>query len=169
MLNNGENHTATKAAAGQTDSWTFTATLGDALLVAIGEVSGSATFTPWIRLVAPNGTTIGNNWNAAAAQIEVPAPATGTYTVLDASADAGNLGTGDSPLTLAKAPGAFVVSPGDHGGRRALSACVYPRYQTTAAPRTRPNDAAALPSRTAISSKPVDPLIATGAPGATSA
>ena len=116
MLNNGENHTATKAAAGQTDSWTFTATLGDALLVAIGEVSGSATFTPWIRLVAPNGTTIGNNWNAAAAQIEVAASATGTYTVLVASADAGNLGTGDYRLTLAKAPGAFVVSAGDHGG-----------------------------------------------------
>jgi trimeric autotransporter adhesin len=115
-LTNGATHTATISAAGQTDSWTFSATLGNTLVVAIGEVTGSAAFTPWIRLIAPNGATIGNTWGAAAAQIQVAAPATGTYTVIVGSADVPRAGTGSYRLTLVKAPGALVVSPGDQGG-----------------------------------------------------
>jgi len=42
-------------------------------------------------------------------------------------------------------------------------------YQTIVLPRVRPSIAAALPSRTATSRSPVEPLIATGAPDATSA
>ncbi|MEP7345898.1 MAG: PPC domain-containing protein, partial [Gemmatimonadaceae bacterium] len=115
-LTNGGNHTGTISVAGQTDTWTFSATQGQYLVVGIGEITGSADFTPWIRLVDPNGTTIGNQWNVLAAQIGVAATVTGTYTVLVATADAGNNGTGDYRLTAAQLQGNFIVSPGDQGG-----------------------------------------------------
>jgi trimeric autotransporter adhesin len=115
-LTNGATNTASITAAGQTDTWTFSASQGSTLVVAVGEVTGSAAFTPWIRLVAPNGTTIGNTWGAAAAQLQVAAPATGTYTVIVASADAPRAGTGSYRLTLLRAPGTFTVSSGDQGG-----------------------------------------------------
>jgi hypothetical protein len=115
-LTNGANHTGQITLAGQTDSWTLTATQGDAISLSVGEVSGSTTFTPWVRLVAPDGTVIGNNWGAAVGQVNAAAPSTGTYTVLIASADAARAGTGTYRLTLAKGPGAFVVSAGDQGG-----------------------------------------------------
>ena len=115
-LTNGGNQTGTITLAGQTDTWTFTATLGQYLVVAIGEISGSVDFTPWIRLQDPNGTVIGNTWNMAAAQIGITAALTGTYTVLAATNDAGLNGTGTYRLMAAQLQGAFIVSPGDEGG-----------------------------------------------------
>jgi hypothetical protein len=115
-LTNGAMHTGTISAAGQTDSWTFTASQGNAIVLAAGEVTGSAAFTPWIRIVAPNGTTIGNTWGAAAAQLQLAAPSTGTYTVIVASGDVGRSGTGTYRLTLVRSPGTFTVSTGDQGG-----------------------------------------------------
>jgi hypothetical protein len=115
-LVNGQNHAGSITAAGQTDTWTFAATQGQLIAVAIGEVSGTPDFTPWIRLVDPNGNTIANTWNAAAAQIQVAAPVTGTYQVLAATADAGNDATGNYLLTLALIAGTPVVPSGDQGG-----------------------------------------------------
>ncbi|MBV6520406.1 MAG: hypothetical protein MNPFHGCM_00513 [Gemmatimonadaceae bacterium] len=118
-LSNGANVTGSIAAAGQVDTWTFSATQGQYLEVAIGEVSGTADFTPWIRLQDPNGATIGNQWNAGAAQIALNAPLTGTYTVLVATADNGNDATGTYTLMAAWLPGSYSVSPGDQGGAMA--------------------------------------------------
>jgi hypothetical protein len=115
-LVNGDNATGSITAAGQTDSWTFTANPGDYIVVSIGELSGTSDFTPWIRLVAPNGAVVGNSWNVAAAQIGVSATQSGTYTVLAATADAGNDATGNYRLTLVKTPGTIVVPSGDEGG-----------------------------------------------------
>ncbi|MEP7346133.1 MAG: PPC domain-containing protein, partial [Gemmatimonadaceae bacterium] len=115
-MTNGGNHTGTISVAAQTDTWTFSATQGQFLLVGIGEVTGSADFTPWIRLLSPNGTLLDSKASAAAAQIGLVAPLTGTYTVLVASFDTGNDGTGDYRLMAAQLPGSFIVSPGDQGG-----------------------------------------------------
>src|SRR5439155_87811 len=76
----------------------------------------SVDFTPWIRLVSPTGALLANSSGASAAQTAATAPATGTYTVIVGTADAGNNATGSYLLTLAKAPGAFVTSAGDEGG-----------------------------------------------------
>jgi trimeric autotransporter adhesin len=115
-LVNGSTATDDIAAAGETDTWSFTATQGDYIGLGIGEVSGTTDFTPWIRLIAPDGALVGNSWNAAAAQIGVNASLTGTYTVLAASGDSNNDGTGVYRLTLSKAPGTIVVDSTDQGG-----------------------------------------------------
>jgi hypothetical protein len=115
-MSNGENHTGTISAAGEVDSWTFTATAGDAIVLGIGEVGADSAFVPWIRLIRPDAVLAGNQSGTLAAQIEIVAPLTGTYTVQVASGDVGQNDTGSYTLTLAKAPGAFSITGGDHGG-----------------------------------------------------
>ena len=56
----------------------------------IGEITDNDDFRPWIRLWAPNGTTLGSQSGLAAAAIgDVVAPVTGTYLVLVSSFDSG--------------------------------------------------------------------------------
>jgi len=116
-LINGQTHSGTISAPGELHTWTFTATAGDYIALSIGEVAPvSVDFTPWIRLVSPTGALLANSSGASAAQTAATAPATGTYTVIVGTADAGNNATGSYLLTLAKAPGAFATSAGDEGG-----------------------------------------------------
>src|SRR3989440_706563 len=116
-LINGQTYSGTISAPGELHTWTFTATAGDYIALSIGEVApGSADFTPWIRLVSPPRALLANSSGGSAAQTAATAPATGTYTALVGTADAGNHATGSNPATLTKAPGAFVTSAGDEGG-----------------------------------------------------
>ncbi len=115
-MTNGASHGGAIVSAGGVDTWTFTATAGDAIVLAIGEVGPDSAFVPWIRLNRPDAVQIGTVSGVYATQLEVVATITGTYTVLVASNDSGNNDVGDYLLTLAKAPGAFVTSPGDEGG-----------------------------------------------------
>src|SRR2546422_542603 len=90
---------------GDFDTWTFTATQGDYIALSMGAVSPiSAHFAPWIRLVSPTGALLGNSsTGAAAAQIAVTAPASGTYTVIVGSYLSGYYdGTGNYLLTLTR-------------------------------------------------------------------
>jgi hypothetical protein len=114
-LTNGANHTGTLH-LGDLDPWSFTAAAGDSIVVNIGETGTNSAMVPWIRLLAPNGDLIGNNWGDLAAQFRVIAPTSGTYTVIVSTADAGNDATGTYILTLAHTPGAFVVPADDQGG-----------------------------------------------------
>ena len=116
-LTNGETHTGNIASSGQIDSWTFSATIGDHINLGIGEVEPTNNFSPWLRLLGPTGTLLANTANTVADQIyNVTAPQTGTYTVQVASYINVPNGTGGYTLTLAKAPGPFVVTAGDEGG-----------------------------------------------------
>jgi hypothetical protein len=115
-MTNGDNHAGTISGPGELDLWTFAASQGDALSIAIGEVGDVDLFVPWIRLQAPDGTNVGSSNNYQSAAIDATAPQTGTYTVIVASADVGHVGTGQYLLTLARTPGAFVVPSGDEGG-----------------------------------------------------
>jgi precorrin-6B methylase 1 len=113
---NGLNYTSTIAVAGEIDTYTFSATTGDAIILGIGEVGADSAFVPWIRLLRPDNVLVGSQSGVLAAQIEFLATQTGTYTVQVASGDSGFNDTGTYTLTLAKAPGAFTISPGDQGG-----------------------------------------------------
>jgi hypothetical protein len=118
-MTNGDNHSAAISAPGEVDTWTFTASQNDSIVIAIGEVLPGGPdpgFVPWIRLQSPMGVLLSSTSGTLAAQISVTAPLTGTYTVLVASADAFNDATGAYRLTLAKTPGVFTVPPGDEGG-----------------------------------------------------
>jgi uncharacterized repeat protein (TIGR01451 family) len=115
-MTNGADHLGSISAPGELDQWTFTATQGDAITLAVGETGVDTPFYPWIRLQAPNGTQVGNSYGSVAAQVSIYAPQSGTYTVIIASNDSGFNDTGDYRLTLSHNPGAFVVSGGDQGG-----------------------------------------------------
>jgi hypothetical protein len=116
-LDNGANHTGT-IALGDIDQWTFTANAGDSISLSVAEAGGNSPFIPWIRLRGPTGPLVsgGSASGALVGTVDVVAPATGTYTVLVASNDAGNDETGNYVLTLAHTPGAFIVPEGDEGG-----------------------------------------------------
>jgi len=114
-LTNGATHTGS-IYTGDVDSWTFTASAGERAVVSVGETGTDAGFFPWVRVVGPTGTVVGNNFGSFAAQAEFTAPTGGTYTVIVGSAGSGFSGTGDYRLTLVKAPGALTVSGGDQGG-----------------------------------------------------
>src|SRR5216117_3365776 len=104
---------------GDFDTWTFTATQGDYIALSVGTVTQTtAHFAPWIRLVSPTGVLLGNSsTQTGASNVAATAPTSGTYTVIVGSYLGGYYdGTGSYLLTLAKGPGAVVVSTGDEGG-----------------------------------------------------
>src|SRR5207302_396629 len=104
---------------GDFDTWTFTATQGDYIALSVGTVTQTtAHFAPWIRLLSPTGVLLGNrDTQTGASNGAATAPTSGTYTVIIGSYLGGFYdGTGSYLLTLAKGPGAVVVSTGDEGG-----------------------------------------------------
>src|SRR4030095_118908 len=84
---NGATHAGT-IHLGDLDQWTFQANAGDAISLAMGEVTDNGSFAPYIRLRSPNGTQLGSSFGTLTAYINASAPLAGTYTVL--------VGTGDS-------------------------------------------------------------------------
>ena len=114
-LTNGWTHTGTIAPIGHSDSWTFSANAGDSIVIRVGEISQTNTFTPRIRLQNPSAVQIASAQNALAAEIAVTATNTGTFTVIVDDA-VGTSATGTYRLTLAKSPGTVFVAPGDQGG-----------------------------------------------------
>ena len=115
-MTNGENYAGTVLTPGQSDTWTFSATAGSAILLGIGETGTNPDFYPWIRLFQPDGTLLDASFGARAGHIQTVAHISGTYSVIVASADDSYSATGSYLLTLAQAPGTFVVPLGDEGG-----------------------------------------------------
>ncbi len=115
-MTNGANHSGAVSTPGELDEWTFTATLGDTILLSVGEVLPSGPdpdFLPWIRLRRPDGVEIGADSGALAAQLFVTAPLSGTYTVwirdLQFGARPGS-SLGSYGLQLLKVPGALAAA-----------------------------------------------------------
>jgi regulator of RNase E activity RraB len=115
-LTNGGIHTG-ELLTGDLDVWTFNATVGQRIAVHIGEITDPSDFRPWIRIWAPNGSTLGSESGLAAAQRgDVIAPVSGTYLVLVGSFDSGYDGFGTYRLSLVKTTGPITVSANDQGG-----------------------------------------------------
>ncbi|MCC7125757.1 MAG: cadherin-like domain-containing protein [Acidobacteria bacterium] len=113
-MTNGANHSGAISAAGEVDEWTFTAALGDSILLSVGEVlpgGPDPDFRPWIRLRRPDGTVIGDDSGLLAAHVFTTAPVSGTYTVwirdLQFGARPGSA-LGSYQLQLLQVPGALV-------------------------------------------------------------
>jgi protocatechuate 3,4-dioxygenase beta subunit len=89
---------------GDLDVFTFAASAGDSISVAMGMTSGDPwTFQPEIDLYAPNGAQLDTISHVDGTRLDLRAPQTGTYFVV--AGDSGGNGTGDYALTLAKVPG----------------------------------------------------------------
>jgi len=114
-LTNGWAPTGTIAPAGDFDTWTFSANTGDRLVIRVGEISQTGSFTPRIRLQNPSAVQIASAQGALAAEIAVTATNTGTFTLIADDA-VGTSATGTYRLSLAKAPGTVFLTPGDEGG-----------------------------------------------------
>ena len=84
-------------------------------MLRMGELTGATLLTPWIRLYGPDGVKVGDSFGALAADIEVRAPLSGTFTVVASDGSAGLGNTGNYRLTLAKTGSPIVVSAGDEG------------------------------------------------------
>jgi hypothetical protein len=90
---------------GDVDAWTVTVSAGHKITVGVSQVIETSDFSPWVRLWAPNGATLGDISGPLSAQINnAVAPVTGTYLVLVASFDAGFDGTGTYSLTVTVTP-----------------------------------------------------------------
>ncbi len=113
VLTNGAINPGTLAVGGQ-DMWLFTGNPGDSIQVRVGTVG----FTPRIDLYGPDGSLAGqfavNNGSYRDADVFLRLTNGGMYTVVVSSYFIN--GTGNYNLSLAQAPEAFTVSPGDTGG-----------------------------------------------------
>jgi hypothetical protein len=89
---------------GDVDAWQVTIPAGYRVTVNVSETADVDGFTPWIRLWAPNGASLGDTWNAASAQIVNNTAVSGTYLVLVASADSGLDASGSYSLTVSAVP-----------------------------------------------------------------
>ena len=103
-------------ATGDLDLWTFTANSGDALVVRIGEITDTNTFTPWLRLYGPNGKLLSSGFGSLAGEVTATATNSGTFLIVASDGNGGLFGSGDYRLTLAKTGDPVIVSAGDDGG-----------------------------------------------------
>ena len=102
---------------GGLEAWTFAATNGDNLVVRMGRITDTNTFSPLLRLYDPSGALLGTGYYGGVA-VEVATRATNSGTFLVVAADGNGVlsGSGDYRLTLAKTGDPVVVSPGQQGG-----------------------------------------------------
>jgi hypothetical protein len=114
-MTNGVMHTGT-ILLGDLDVWTFTATSGEAIVVRVGEITGTNTFTPWVRLYSPTGVPLGSSALGAAGEVAIRATNSGTFMVVIGDGNGVLIGSGTYRLTLARTGGSVEVSPGDEGG-----------------------------------------------------
>lgn len=118
-LANGATH-AGSIHPGDLDAWTFTATVGDSVVVRAGEVTdggGTQGFTPALRLYGPNGALVDSDGsNANVVEVGATAGSTGTYTVVVSDGGAYLDGAGTYRLHFVRTPGSLEVSGGDEGG-----------------------------------------------------
>jgi choice-of-anchor C domain-containing protein len=113
-LTNGAVYTGTLP-TGDLDMWTFNANSGDGIILQVGAiVRSNANFYPQISLYGPDGTLQANVSDVQGAYLVTRATNSGAFTVVVNSYY--DNGAGSYWLNLAKAPGTFVVSPGDEGG-----------------------------------------------------
>ena len=115
-LTSGRLHAGRIERAGQIDSWSFEAAQGDYVVLSVGEGQTSPEFSPWLRLVGPNGAELAADVGAAAAQVARAIPASGRYTVTVAARDVRAAPGVDYALSFVRAPGTHETGAGDEGG-----------------------------------------------------
>jgi choice-of-anchor C domain-containing protein len=112
-LVNGGAHDGTTA-IGDEDIWSVTGNNGDTVVLRCAKLSGTASYAPWVRFYGTGGVLLDSDQNATDTYVTYRLTNSGTFNVLVGSYNAGHTGT--YRLRLAKAPGSYIVPPGDEGG-----------------------------------------------------
>ncbi len=120
-LTDGSTYTGNIAFAGDSDTWSFTATNGDSVVLRVGTLTSTNNFETWLRVYGPDSTLLGSYdpGSLVAAEVTFRVTNSGTFTVLVGdgffyNGDYGDAGT--YQLSYVKTPGALVISPGQEGG-----------------------------------------------------
>src|ERR1035437_1991244 len=118
-LSSGGNYDGT-ILLGQTNTWTFSANVGDRIVLRGAALTNTNNFEPWLRIYNPAGVLIadsGVNGTVSVEELALTATNSGTFTVLMTDINYGDfIGTGTYRLYVAHLPGALVVPSGDEGG-----------------------------------------------------
>ena len=106
---------------GDLDLWSFSANVGDRIVLRGAALTTTNNFYPWLRIYDPAGVLVAdsgiNDGGILVEELALTATNSGTYTVLICDSDFGNFnGTGAYRLYFAQLPGGFVVPSGDEGG-----------------------------------------------------
>jgi len=116
-LTNGGNHDG-NILAFETNTWTFTASAGDNVVLRVGRVAGSSNFDPWMRLFDGGGVLIGDtgsSLNATVTEIALTLTNSSTFTVLISDSSSGGIDdAGDYRLRYFNLSDPWVVA--DDGG-----------------------------------------------------
>ena len=119
-LSSGGNYDGT-ILLGQTNTWTFSANVGDRIVLRGAALTSTNNFEPWLRIYNPAGVLIAdsgiNVGGLLVVELALTATNSGMFTVtINDSGFGGFGGTGAYRLYFAQFPGAFVVPSGDEGG-----------------------------------------------------
>jgi VCBS repeat protein len=117
-ISSGEALPGTISPAGDIDTWTFSATAGEEIIVSLGRLTDTGGgFIPRIRVFSGPTLIAADTAAPTAARVIFTADQTGTYTIL---VDDGNIntpdGTGTYQLFLFVGAATFTVPVGDNGG-----------------------------------------------------
>jgi hypothetical protein len=93
-------------------TWSFTACDGVAIDLQVQELTGGTSFTPQLRLYAPDGTLLRNVYNASFIDAALTTPQLGSYTVVVSDDSNGLGGSGTYQLTgVGISPGLTLCDP----------------------------------------------------------
>lgn len=110
----GETVSGNLAVAGAADTWEFSATAGDSVIVRVGEWVLVSDIRPRLQVTAPDGTSAGSVQGFDDAELAFTAKASGLFTIkVDAALASGR---GSYRLTMGRVPASLPVSNGDEGG-----------------------------------------------------
>ncbi len=113
-ITSGERHTGT-IDLGDMDLWTFEASAGQGIRLAVGETSGSD-FLPLLLLYGPDGSVLESNSGTFSTDVVITAAVAGTYTAVVQDGNFDVAGTGAYKLFLSVLGRSFTVPSGDEGG-----------------------------------------------------
>jgi len=113
--------TAAIGTVGDIDLYSFTAAVGDRIILSMGEgAAATPTFDPYLALYSPTGTQVTSDATVTSAYIEVTATTAGTYSVL--ARENNDDTTGDYRLHFEQLPFAGnATDPADGDGRTLAS------------------------------------------------
>src|SRR5689334_5447086 len=111
-MTNGVMHLGT-INTGDLDLWTFNATVGDSIVVRMGESTDTITFLQWVGVYGPNGVLLGSSANTAAVEVTTRATNSGTFLVVVGDGNGAVSGSGRSEERRVGKDGRVRISAGD--------------------------------------------------------